>query len=1048
MVQSAAFTIYNASAGSGKTFAVVKQYLKILLQAQNPLAFKFILALTFTNKAVGEMKGRIVETLKEFSDSNILKEPNSMFSILIKELDMEPETLHRKSKTILNYLIHNYASFDISTIDKFNHKLIRTFAYDLNLPLNFEVELDSSSVLNEAVERLIDKAGTDDELTKVLVDFAIEKADEDKSWDITYDFNDIAKLLIDENEFPFIETIKDKSLDDFKALKAQVKNQAKTIESEIISTAQHVLELIVNHGLQFEDFLRGSLPNYFHSLVDGNLNVNFNLKWQSDLMEACPLYKSGTPQDVVSLIDSIQPELASYFIVSKDLIFQHKFLNNIYKNITPLSVLFEIYKAFQELKEEENILLISEFNSIISDEIKKQPIPFIYERIGEKFKHYFIDEFQDTSVLQWHNLIPLIGNALSGETLSGERGSAMLVGDAKQAIYRWRGGKPEQFIDLYGSQNPFHIDKKVEHLPVNYRSAKTIVGFNNDFFKHLSNVAFSDPEHQNIFELCHQDNSLEREGFIEISFLNVTGKDKDSLYCEKVLQTIDKLKSKGHPLGDICIITRKTKDGITIAEFLSEHNIPIVSSETLMLQNSPEVNFIVNLLEFVHQPKNLQLKMALLTYLAEYPLGLEDKHKFYKNHIHLGIHVLFEALKVFDFNFNLEMFFQLPLYEAVETIMRSFKMDKASNAYLQFFLDEVFGYSTKSQSNFIGFLDYWKQKKDSLSIASPNSREAVQIMTIHKAKGLEFPIVIFPYANQDIYYDKNPKVWFPVHPNKFSGFSYVYINLNKDVEELGSTGFEIYHDYKSKLELDSINLLYVVLTRAIDQLYVISELDIDSSGNERLNRYSGLFINYLKSSKLWNPTQSEYIFGTQENTTTTIKPSETTIQTQCISTSRSELNINILTKEGYLWDTAQENAIERGNLVHYLMSQIKTESDVNFVIENLRELGEINHEQIIKLKSIISAIVEHEQLKSYFESNLTIYNERDIITAEGIIVRPDRIVVNYENRAIILDYKTGAENPKHQEQLQMYQEALEDMEFEVTKKILVYINEDIQVKEF
>lgn len=1044
---SKGFTIYNASAGSGKTFTIVKNYLKILFETNHPLAFKSVLALTFTNKAVGEMKDRIIEMLKAFSSPNIIENPNSMFIILSKELSIEPEALHKKAKSILDLIVHNYASFDISTIDKFNHKLIRTFAYDLNLPINFEVELDSIEILNKAVDKLIDKAGTEKELTKILVDFAIEKADEDKSWDISYDFNAIAKLWIDENQIPFLNTIKNKSLIDFKNLKSHIVNQIKSIETDITLTAQNTLELIVNHGLQFQDFSSGYLPAYFEKLVNGNLNVVYGLKWQTDLLEGAALYPKRVSSDVANLIDSIQPELVVNFNVSKEQIIQYKFLKNVYKNLTPLSVLNEIYKSLQELKEEENILLISEFNSIISEEINKQPVPFIYERIGEKFKHYFIDEFQDTSVLQWDNLVPLIENTLSSETLKGERGSTMLVGDPKQAIYRWRGGKPEQFIDLCNTKNPFFIDKTVENLPVNYRSSKEIVLFNNAFFKHISKYSLSNTEHQSIFENCYQDGFLEQDGFVEISFLEKSDHDKDLLYCEKVLNTINKVKENGYSLSDICIITRKTKEGIVIAQYLSEQNISIVSSETLMLQNSPEVSFIISLMSLVNQPKNNQIKIDILSYLGEYLLNIEDKHAFYNKHVHLDTLSLFKALQDYGFYFSFDVFGDSPLYEAVESIIRTFRLNKTSNAYIQFFLDEVLEYSLKNNSDFSGFLDYWQRKRDRLSIVSPKSEGAVQIMTIHKSKGLEFPIVIFPYANQDIYFDMNPKVWYPVDKDQFCGFPYLYINLNKDLEDYSSLGKEIYNDYRSKLELDSINLLYVVLTRAIEQLYIISELDLDKGGNGNLKHYSGLFVEYLKSIQRWELSQLEYNFGEMKKASIKANESETILQEQFISTSREDHNLHILTKGGYLWDTSQEKAIEKGNLIHLLMSQIKTENDIDYIFDHFKDSGEININQMSELKPIITTIVKHNQLKPYFNSNLTIFIEKDIITAQGEIVRPDRIIID-KNKAVILDYKTGAEDQKHKEQLNKYQKALEDMSFEVVKKILVYINNDIQIKEF
>jgi len=294
----------------------------------------------------------------------------------------------------------------------------------------------------------------------------------------------------------------------------------------------------------------------------------------------------------------------------------------------------------------------------------------------------------------------------------------------------------------------------------------------------------------------------------------------------------------------------------------------------------------------------------------------------------------------------------------------------------------------------------------------------------------------------------NPKVWFPVDEHQFCGFKYVYINLNKDLEDYGSLGNDIYNDYKSKLELDSINLLYVALTRAIDQLYVISELDLDKNGNEKTKYYSGLFINYLKFNQLWNSSQLEYNFGNQEKALSKVIKSENVLQTQLISTSREELNLNVLTNSSYLWDTTQEKAIEKGNLIHLIMSNIKTGDDIDFVLEDLLASGKINKGQMTELKPLVDAIVGHDQLNEYFKPNLTIYNEKDIFTAQGEIVRPDRVIIGNNNQAVILDYKTGAEDIKHKKQLQTYQDVLEDMNFEIIKKILVYINHDIQIKEF
>ncbi|MDO5979108.1 UvrD-helicase domain-containing protein [Flavivirga spongiicola] len=1038
MSQNHSFTIYNASAGSGKTFTLVKEYLKILFQSNNSEHFKRILAITFTNKAVAEMKDRIIETLKQFSSKAILDKPNSMFNAISEELQMDANVLHNKSEKLLNTIIHNYAAFDISTIDGFTHKLIRTFAYDLRLPLNFEVELDQDALLNEAVNSLIEKAGTNDALTKVLIDFAIEKADDDKSWDVSFDFNKIARLLVNENDIPFIETLKDKTLDDFKTLKTQLKKNLIALENNIIQKAQNVLTLIEEASLEFNDFSGSYLPKHFKNLAGKKFDLNFEAKWQEDI-ETKALYPKRVTEDIASIIEQIQPQIAASFYETKYMVFHFKFLKAFYKNITPLSVLNAIHNELKALKEEQNKMLISEFNTIISKEIRNQPTPFIYERIGEKFNHYFIDEFQDTSVMQWKNLIPLLENSLSTET-----GNAMLVGDAKQAIYRWRGGKAEQFIGLFNDDNPFHIKKHVENLPTNYRSFKGIVNFNNGFFNYLSNLVFSKKDYKHLYENAHQNTFLEDAGYVELSFLDIDKEDdRDELFPEHVLKTINRCLKNGFRLEDICVLVRKKKEGVAIANYLGQQHIPIISSETLLINNATEVGFVNNILALLIQPKNNEIKIEILNYLSVL-FNIEDKHDFFSKHLNLSVPDLFKSFEVFNIFINSDLLLQLPLYDLVETIVRDFSLVESSNAYIQFYLDIVLDFSQKKGSNVSGFLEYFDKKKESLSIVSPKGQNAVQIMTIHKSKGLEFPVVIFPYADLDIYRELDPKEWFKIDKEKYAGFTHTLLNYSKDFENYGEEGQRIYNNHQSEQELDNVNLLYVTLTRAVEQLYIISTKDISSKGIPNNKKYSGLFINYLQHLDLWNDSQSVYFFGNAKRTTessTIIK--EANIQQEFISTAKETHNIKVITKSGLLWDTNQEEAIEKGNLIHNIMSQIKTKDDINTVIND----SLITKEQTIELKQIIIKIIEHPKLENYYSSNYTIYNERDIITKEGIILRPDRLVINSKNEAVIIDYKTGMEDKKHWQQLQSYQDVLEDMTIIVKKKLLIYINNEIKIKE-
>ena len=1042
-MKNSPYKIYNASAGSGKTFTLAKSYLKILIQSNNLDQFKSILALTFTNKAVGEMKERIIDMLKSFSSEESLTKPDPMFEAICDELSISPKSLHNKSKQILKHIIHNYGAFDISTIDGFTHRVIRTFAHDLKLPINFEVELDQERLLSEAVDSLIARAGSDKTLTNVLIDFAIEKADDDKSWDISYDFNKISKLLVNENDFSAIDSLKDKSIEDFKQLKELLFKQILVLEDAIVKTAEATLTLLEESGLQFDDFNRKSLPNHFNNLSHKRFTIGFDAAWQNDLVEGNTLYPKRVTEIIASTIESIQPNLAEAFTKTKILIFELKLKKGFYKNITPLSVLNAIQHELNALKEEQNKMLISEFNKIISNEIKDQPTPFIYERLGEKFKHYFIDEFQDTSKMQWGNLVPLLDNALSAAN-----GSAMLVGDAKQAIYRWRGGEAEQFISLYNtSENPFQIEAEVLSLSTNYRSAKEIINFNNSFFKFLSDYHFSHLDYAELYQNADQNTHNKTEGYVNLNFLDIQKEDDASeLYASQVLETINKCVANGFSLDDICVLVRKRKEGVIIANYLSEKGLKITSSETLLLKNSGKVIFITAFLKLLLQPNNDSLKVELLSFLAE-QYQIDDKHLFFTTYLNSNLDDMFEGLKQLHVFINREELLQLPLYELAEHIVRVFKLNEKSDAYLQFFMDVVLEFTQKQNSDLAAFINYYEKKQDNLSVVSPDNLNAVKIMTIHKSKGLEFPIVIFPFADLDIYRELEPKVWFPVKEEDYDGFNNLLLNYNKDIEHFGDIGNDIYQTHQSQLELDNINLLYVVLTRAVEQLYVISKKDISSKGVVSEKTYAGMFISYLQQQGKWLDNQLSYSFGNLNQKEKSLEKVNAFVPLKFISVPKEDHNLSIITKAGLLWDTKQEKAIQRGNLVHLVLSKIKTNQDVDFAFNELLVSGDITKENMDVLRTLVTNVIQHPKLNLYFQDDFKIYNERDIITNYGQLLRPDRLNINSKNEVIIIDYKTGDQKSFHKSQLNDYETVLKQMNLIVTNKILVYINDTIDVIE-
>ncbi|HER40503.1 MAG TPA: DNA helicase UvrD, partial [Salinimicrobium catena] len=810
------FTIYNASAGSGKTFTLVKEYLALLLKSNRPDSYRNILAITFTNKAVAEMKSRIIEGLHVLSSENPDKKERELLTLLSRETGLSPEEVRIKSRRILKSIINNYASFEVSTIDGFTHRVLRTFAKDLDLPLNFEVELNTQEVLTEAVDRVINLAGKDASLTKVLVRFVLDKTDEDKSWDISRDLLNIAKLLTEETSRPYLELLKNKSPEDFQNLEKFLKKERKSVETSCVSIAESFFGLIESRGIVDKDFKSGYCSKFFRKILDKDFSQKLDNQWQLNI-ESQDLYAKSLAAGKKEALDELQPQIATMFLEVKTNILRMQFLEAVEKNLVPLSLLSAIQNQIEEIKKENSVVLISEFNSTIGKAVKDQPAPFIYERLGERYRHYFIDEFQDTSELQWENLIPLVDHTLSVEHLSEETGSLTLVGDAKQSIYRWRGGKAEQFMELCGEKNPFNIEEKqVVVLPNNYRSARNIVNFNNDFFK-FSASCFDHVDHQTLFENSGQQPTTEKDGYVNISFVEAENVEEEmEVYPQRVLEIIRNLEAEGISKSSVCILTRKRKEGIAIASHLSENDISVISAESLLLNRSPEVGFINDLLLFSLDSADRELKFQILDFLLNDRIETDNAFEYLSSRLDLEGQAFFDSLKGQDIHFDLEVLTSLSVYEGVEYIIRSFGLVKGSNAYLQFYLDFVFEVSSSAASGIFEFLELWERKKDDLSIVVPEGEDAVQIMTIHRAKGLEFPVVIYPFANSPIQDTGREHLWMNLPEDLSSNIGVAYLKASEKMKQWEGEAPHLYEQLCHNSQLDALNVLYVALTRPVD----------------------------------------------------------------------------------------------------------------------------------------------------------------------------------------------------------------------------------------
>nr|NQU94195.1 UvrD-helicase domain-containing protein [Bacteroidota bacterium] len=440
------FTVYKSSAGSGKTFTLVKEYLKITLNQPNK--FRNILAITFTNKAANEMKERIITNLKDISSAT--PDQNSpaikfLLPELVKETGLSPETITLRANKVLELILHNYADFSICTIDSFVHRIIRTFAHDLNLPINFEVELDTNILIEQTIDFLISEAGKNEKLTKALIKFTETKAEDEKSWHIEKDLKDFAETLMKEDGQIYLEKLRQLNLQDFFNIIKKVNEFIKSTEQTLVKQAQNATSIIKGTNLPNTAFYRGrnGIAKYFEYIADYRFDKLSPNSFVETTINENKWHGSKTDKDDKIIIDGIKDNLIEIYNNIQDILAENYDEYNLFlmlkRKLYPMAVLSEIEKVLVKIKSENNIVHISEFNKRIADIVLNEPVPFIYERLGERYNHFLLDEFQDTSVLQWQNLLPLLDNSLA------EGNFNMIVGDGKQAIYRWRSGEVEQF---------------------------------------------------------------------------------------------------------------------------------------------------------------------------------------------------------------------------------------------------------------------------------------------------------------------------------------------------------------------------------------------------------------------------------------------------------------------------------------------------------------------------------------------------------------------------------------------------------------------------
>ncbi len=1063
------FQVYKSSAGSGKTYTLVKEYLKIVLP--QPEKMRQILAITFTNAAAAEMKSRIIEELGALASLD--KNPGNrkarkLLDQIISEYHDEGVTAHAESilienaGTILADILHNYSDFSVSTIDSFVHRIVRTFAFDLRIPVNFEIEMDTDSLLNKTVDMLISRAGSDQQLTNLLIRFMVNQADDDGDLRIETAIGKLAKTLMDEDSAPFVEKLKELSLDEFLSIQQQISGRIKAYENNAAASASQALALISQQGLGPEAFSQGrnGIVGYFQKLSQGNVpetivpgknarNTIDNDKWYGS---------KATPADKAA-IDSIKPGLLKIiedvFGISNQYFENYQLLRAVSQNLFPLGVLNEVQKVLEEIKAENVLLHISDFNRKISAIVAEQPVPFIYERIGEHYQHYMIDEFQDTSILQWQNLLPLVENGLATEKLS------LVVGDGKQAIYRFRNGDVEQFVGLpqlpagIAGINKEQWQATLErnfiprNLGTNYRSRKVIVDFNNRFFEMAK--AFLSQEMQAIY---HEHTQAARQnaegGYVEINFL---GKDEEQTYdeltLEKVKETIERLQQAGHPLSDITILCRSNSKGSLLARYLLRQQVPVISSESLLLNQSEEVIFFISVLKLLVNRHDAIAAAEMINYLltagwlkkvGSVHQALQATSLFPAPSGAAGVdwQVCIEKLLAGEgHTFRFSAFLYLNLYDICEGITRQFFTRGTPNPFVAFFMDAVFEYAEKNSLSIADFLAWWEESGHKYSLVVPEGLNAVRIMTIHKSKGLQFPVVIFPFADLEIKKATREGLWVYADQPGLEGLRAVWLKMTG--KTLEHTPYQpLYQKEMERTMLDTINLAYVAFTRPREKLFVIAKNPPDKlSERPPLQKLLEKFLHDQQTPEL---APACYAFGTFEEVEgrqPAIDSSEPLFGKLLSRSWTAALRMRSNQEERGVASAGQR---ERGKLLHRAMEQIITKADIAPVLARMRAEGEIDQPTEQEWNERISELLRLEKLAPCFAPGVKVKAEAGLFDENGNFFRPDRVVL-LDDRTVVIDYKTGGEYDSHREQIENYAKLLQTMINRPVEKLLLYLDE-------
>lgn len=1039
------FHIYRASAGAGKTFTLVKEYLRLALATDDVAAYAHIMAITFTNKAAGEMKERIFQTLKSLSVGEL---ESAMALVLIHDLNIDGDTLSRRAEACLKHMLHNYGLIAISTIDKFTLRVLKGFTVELGLPSMFEVSLDQDELKVRVADDILAQVGEHSGITDSLVDFVEQRTDQEKTWTVDGELQKLAGTIFSEEGRLNMRNLEEVGWTQFKEVRERLLEFNSTFKEDLVKIGSEASALIDSNGIemgsmsngksgiqQFFRYLRSFTPDKIapNKTTVGNIGKD---NWHS----------GKCPDDQRLSIDSIKDRLLEFFNQAAVILDERHARFRVYQvvlsSLHGMSLLTEMKACLDRIQEDEDIVSISEFNHLLNKEVMDQPAPFIYERLGHRYRHFLVDEFQDTSVLQWMNLLPLIDESLSGA------GFSMVVGDGKQSIYRWRGGKVEQFThlpDIYRddlgelSENEGRLlDERQQNLTSqaekfslgkNYRSTPEVVDFNNGLFRSIAEK--SSEEIKLVYEGLEQVPHRSESGYVQAIWLEGEDKEeKQEAHCQRVVDWVTQCLDDEFRACDIAVLCRRNSEVQMIASTLMDAGFKVVSNDAMLVSGNAAVRLAIDLVRWNLNPqdkilcgsilRNMHKVVGVKQELAEFLQPLKQNHERSVRH---NLNSLFPDL-------NLPRLIARPLYQLFGGLLGKLTNGE-SDERIASFMEFVAGQSSKDGVDVQTFLEVWDVKSEKLTIAAQTDPDAVKILTVHSAKGLQFPVVIHPFID----YGSRPHesvIWAKTDRADLAPLKVVRTNATKALADTDmNPDLEKETD---RSEMDVINTLYVALTRPEDRLY----MSLSQNGNS--TKGAPLYvIDRLKELGHDLETDGIYTSGEEQKY---VSKSGSESPKETISAPFNFLEESIAQVRKAAPSSAEDRgerlqSLEHGKMVHAILETVGTRDDLAD-LPNSELLKSVSDDKKASVIGSIRKVTEHEVIGKWFDQNLEVLNERDLMDTDGKIHRPDRMVRSAESTAI-LEYKTGNRAEVHEEQLGRYVDLLSQIDPKPCEAYLVYL---------